>query len=219
MSVGPGKRTLQLLLCLASLGALSCATPRVVLTEQTRAFTPDDYAAQLSQWTREGEQYRDLESRLFLKGTFLSWSFRQAQVVYREKNERLPRNDVIELMAHERAASRDSHEFFLAAHTHEWAWNRLERTGEDAMWRIRLINDKGESLAPTRIERIGIRNARYTGLYPYYGQFYVGYRVRFPRLTTSGADILAPGTRRFIVRVSGPQAAVDLVWEAAVNHD
>ena len=190
-----------------------CAVPSVQLDLSAREYKAADYDKVTARWTRRAEAYEYFESRIFAYATFKSWDFRQAQIARRSPSERLPSADVKRLVVAERTAVESGHTVFLAVHTHRWEWNHLEETGDKALWRIRLVNDAGDSAAPVEIERLGTRNARYTALYPYYKDFYVGYMVRFPLASESGRAILAASTRSFSVRISGPQAAVDMKWE------
>ncbi len=201
------------LACVVVLTTMACSQPKVVLGEGDRVFAANQYTQVQARWSRRGEMYKDFLSRMFAYGTYKSWVFRQAQVVYRAETERLPAIDVARLREQERREAVRGHDFFLAVHTHEWSWNHLERTSDDALWRLRLINDMGDSVAPTKIQRIGVRNGRYTPLYPSYEDFYVGYLVHFPRLTERGREILRQGIGRFTVRISGPQAGVALTGD------
>lgn len=208
-------RAATLLLVVSALICGACTPPPVKLEHPERQFNAKEYDDQLRTWTRRGERYSGFLSRIFAYSTYKSWTFRQAQVVYRQQTERLPQPDVAALIERERREATETHQFFVAAHTHEWRWNYLERTGDDALWRLRLLNDQGDSVAPLKIERLGTGNPHYTALYPYYEDFYVGYLVSFPRKSASGRDILRPGIKHFILRISGTQAVVDLNWEVA----
>ena len=196
----------------AWLGAIAgCAKPSVPLWGPPQAAA--DYGDQIDVWTRRGETYKDFESRLFAYATYRAWPFRQAQIAHRERTERLPKLDVKALVAREKEAHQGAHQFFFAAHTHEWAWNHFERVdGDDALWKLRLLNDAGDSVAPIAVKRLGTKNGRYTALYPYYEGFYVGYLVSFPRSIASGKALFRRDMTRFLLRISGPQAALDLVW-------
>ena len=200
---------------LLSLLALSCVPPRVRLLGPDAAFTADEYFDRLSQWTRSGEVYEQFESRVFASATFRSWTFRQAQIAHRIATERITNDDAATLRASERKESDEANDFFLAVHTNEWSWNHLEDTSDGALWRLRLVTDEGDAVAPTSVTRVGTNDGRFTALYPYYQGFYVGYLVRFPRKTASGADVLRPGIGAFTLRMAGPQAAIDLTWEVA----
>ena len=199
---------------LASIFALGCGPKTVRLDEPNRVFTAEEYDEALDDWTRRSVQYENFESRIFAVATYRSWPFRQAQIARRIEKERLPGADAAALRASEQRGLREGHDFFLAVHTHEWSWNHLERTeGDSAIWQLRLINDKGAAIGPESVERIGLRDPRYSALYPFYEEFYVGYLVRFPRRLTDGRELIMPNTRRFTVRISGAQGAVDLTWE------
>jgi hypothetical protein len=202
-------RTL-ILLCLI----VGCAHAPVDLGSADRSFSASDYTTALVNWSRKGAVYKNLESRLFLHATLRSWAFRQAQLAYRIDAERITANEAATLKASERAEAEKWYEFFVAAHTHEWQWNRLENRSKDSLWRIRLINDKGVGVAPTTVNRIGTNDPRYQAMYPYYKAFYVGYRVRFPKTDGQGNPLAVPGSR-LTMRISGAPATIDLQWTAA----
>ena len=200
---------------LLGLTAASCAAPRVNLFGQVAAFSADEYFDHLAAWTRKGEAYEHFESRAFMWATFRSWPLRQAQIAHRIASERLGEADAAALRTTEHRESDEANDFFVAVHTNQWDWNHLEDTRDTALWRLRLVNDQGDSVAPVSVVRLGTADARFTTLYPFYEGFYVGYLVRFPRKAPSGADLLRPGVGRFGLRLAGPQAAIDLEWEVA----
>ena len=82
----------SLLLCLV-VGVLSCTPPPVHLTGTGARASSDDYQNTVDHWTRAREYYKNLEGRFFVRATYLSWPFRQAQVAFRRDEERLTSRD------------------------------------------------------------------------------------------------------------------------------
>ena len=89
--------------------AVGCSQPKVVLGQGDRAYTAQSYKQALTEWTRRGEMYKDFLSRVFAYGTYRDWSFRQAQVTYRARTERLPALDVARLREQERREAQNGH--------------------------------------------------------------------------------------------------------------
>ena len=194
---------------------VGCAPPPVRLVDSGVAAAADDYENVLKHWTRTAETYHHLESRVFASATYLSWPFRRAQISHRKERERLTLMDEERLRDAHRLRNREAHEFFVAMFTNEWGWNTLEDTSTKGLWAIRLLNDRGESLAPAGIERIGTKDPRYGELYPYMSPFQVGYVVRFERKMSDGRMIIADRGGSFTLRIAGPKGALDLRWEVA----
>jgi hypothetical protein len=196
-----------------TIGIASCGHAKVSLSLADQQLSAGSYSGALDRWTRSERVYENVESRLFVSATLLSWEFRQSQIAYRTERERLAGVDVDKLTSSNRKEAAQWVEFFVAAHTHEWRWNRLENRSKDAIWRLRLINDKGVVLSPETINRLGSDDPRYRALYPAYKDFYVGYRVRFPLKDSAGKEIAGKGVSELTLRVSGAPAVVNLSWK------
>jgi len=198
---------------LLGISLLACSHAKVNMSMKDTAVHADDYNAALTHWTRGKRVYENVESRLFVKATLHSWAFRQSQIAYRTKREELHHGDVETLKTDNRKDAEQWIEFFVAAHTHEWYWNRLENRSKDALWRIRLLNDKGVAISPSQVNRLGSDDPKYRILYPYYQDFYVAYRVRFPLKDTEGREIIGKDVSKLTLRIGGSPAVVNLNWD------
>ena len=196
---------------------MACTPPPVRLAPSGATFTADDYDTALDVWSRDGEDFVDFEGRILIRATWLSHDFRAAQVAYRVETERLTRQDRETLKAEHQQALDDGHTFFVAAHTHEWGWNHLERRPPKGLWRLRMIRNPeapggGEAVAPIAIQRLGDEAPEgwfVTG-YPWYGiqtpehkAFHTAYQAKFndyPRLGSvvgySAIKSLADGMKK-----------------------
>ncbi len=202
-------------LLLLLLGVFACTPAPVRLTDSGASASSDDYGSIVKHWTRSAESYEGFEGRIFVHSTYLSWPLRNAQVSFRQDQERLTNRDVESLSDAHREQHEAGHEFFVAAYTNQWEWNRLDRVGDEALWRIRLLNRAGVSVAPILVRRIQPAHPVYQELFPYFGRAYTGYIVRFPRLLQDGRPIIQASGGAFTLRISGPKGAVDLLWEVA----
>jgi len=194
---------------------MGCTPPPVRLVDTGVAATTDDYDNVLKHWTRSAETYHYLEGRLFAHATYLSWAFRRTQIAHRKSRERLTLMDEERLRDQHRVRNGEAHEFFVAAFTNDWRWNTLEDASANGLWAIRLLNERGESLAPIGIERVKDNDPRYNELYPYFGPFQVGYVIRFARQMTDGRTLIAQRGGSFTLRIAGPKGALDLRWVVA----
>jgi hypothetical protein len=206
------KQTSQLAIALVAATLCSACSPGPVRLGEINQWSPGDYDEALEKWSRSAEDYVDLEGRILAHATFLSEDFFAAQVVHRVETERLTRTDVAAITTRAKQMSDGGHVFFMAVHTHEWGWNRLENRPPDGLWRIRVVRPDGEALIPIMIQRLGTEAPEFTPLYPYYRDYFVGYLVQFPKQLEDGSDFLRAEMGSFTLRISGPQGAVDLDW-------
>ena len=200
--------------CLVALSLLcaACAPPRVDFSETARAFRPKDYGEVQRRWTRSGELSRDFSTILLVTGTFKSWEFRQAHLALFASRFALNESERAELAEKERAAHARAHEFFVSVDVTDRASRDLSLP--NAPWHLQLVNERGEEVHPTKVERVGRPTLADTVFFPYCGPFGMAYRILFPKKLRDGRDLLGPRPRKVTLRVAGAPGRVELIWEA-----
>ena len=198
-----------------ALGA--CAPQPVSLRQGPRAYTAESYDAVLQRWTREGHQYalQGLDDRIAVTATYESWDFRWAYVVRYAQDFRLTTPERQELLQHTLEAAQQEHEFYVALYTQSRRWGELTRP--TSAWRVLLVNDRREEVAPVAIEPITRPGAVERTYFPYTTVWRQAFRIRFPRYlrSASGAEVevIDERVRSFRLRFSGPLGTTDLVWD------
>ena len=81
------------------------------------------------------------------------------------------------------------------------------------MWRIALVDDKGNQETTRDVKASGTRRELEAVFYPYITIFSRGWRLRFPRNRADGTPMVGPDTRSLTLRIAGPQGVVDLTWQ------
>lgn len=202
----------------AALGA--CASPTVSLRQGPRAYTAESYDTVLRRWTREGHQYalQGLDDRIAVTATYESWDFRWAYVVRYAQDFRLTTPERQELLQHSLESAQQEHEFYVALYTQNRRWGELTRP--TSAWRVLLLNDRREEVAPVAIEPINRPGAVELTYFPYTTVWRQAFRIRFPKYlrSASGAEVevIDERVRSFRLRFSGPLGTTDLVWD--VTH-
>lgn len=195
------------------LGAAACGgSPVLSMRTAPRAFTPEDYDRIYRRWTREenGFELSKLQDTLHVSATFQSWEHRWAYVVRYASDYSLDTNERTELLRASLADAEQTHRFFVTLAGQDWRESDL--TSERAAWRVVLVDDRGTTIAPTelvRVARPGPIERGYYAITPFRQVF----RVAFPAHHPDGSPTIAPDARRITLRLTGPQGAVDLVWE------
>jgi hypothetical protein len=137
------------------------------------------YQQRLEQATRSQGIYDVLDTRLFVHATWESPTFVEARVNRYGRFRALPEEELRAAMEAERQRLADVTEFHLAVHANDPKMDDFDRPS--SMWRLALVVD-GKEYAPQLIERIGRTNTEQRSYYPYMETFWVGYRVRFPKV-------------------------------------
>lgn len=198
----------------------ACASPTVSLRQGPRAYTAESYDVVLRRWTREGHQYalQGLDDRIAVTATYESWDFRWAYVVRYAQDFRLTTPERQELLQHTLEAAQQEHEFYVALYTQNRRWGELTRP--TSAWRVLLLNDRREEVAPVAIEPINRPGAVELTYFPYTTVWRQAFRIRFPKYlrSASGAEVevIDERVRSFRLRFSGPLGTTDLVWD--VTH-
>jgi hypothetical protein len=169
------------------------------------------YQETLERYTDHAEVYELLNTRMFTAITYQSWPFRQARVRRMAVFQALPQPVVERNLAAERSAFEQFHEFFLGVHMNYYRYDDFDR--RNSIWRIALVTESGETL-PSSIERIGRTDLNLRAYYPYLDDFWVAYRVRFPRQTAGGEPVIPAGTSRFMVRIASTLGKAELHFPA-----
>ena len=214
-----GVRALQALAATVALAA--CATPTVVLRHGPRAYTAESYADVLERWTRSAHAYtlQGIDDHLAVTATYESWDFRWAYVVRYARDFMLSTEERRGLLEQSLRAAEREHAFYVTLQSPNRRYGELTRPS--SAWRVLLINDRRQEVAPVEIELIRRPGALERTYYPHTSVWRQAYRIRFPRRVRvpgqGDVEILDDSTRRFILRFSGPLGHADLVWQVEAS--
>jgi hypothetical protein len=194
-------------------GACSLTPPTVGEPGRSVPSAAEEKAYQdtLGRYTDHAEVYDLFDTRMFTALTYQSWSFREARVHRMALFQVQPQPVVEKNLAEERSAFESFHEFFLGVHLNYARYDDFDR--RNSIWRIALVTDAGET-TPSSVERIGRSDLAMRSIYPYMDDFWVAYRVRFPRQTANSEPVIPPGTGRFMVRIASTLGKAELHFPA-----
>jgi hypothetical protein len=170
-----------------SLALSACATARIPRIggdpppADTDPALESAYQQTLERATRSQGIYDLMDTRLFVHATWESPAFVEARVNRYGRFRALPPDELRASMEAERQRLADVIEFHLAVHANDPRMDDFDRPS--SMWRLALVVD-GREYAPKLIERIGRTNTEQRSYYSYMEPFWVGYRVRFPKVDT-----------------------------------
>jgi hypothetical protein len=183
------------------MGACSTVPPRIGEAPPVLVNEKDEaaYQAVLTRYSEHQEIYQGFDTQLFSEATYQSGRFREARV--RRQGEFLHwTQDVLDqALAREQAENAQYVEFFFGSHTTDPKVDDYDE--KDSVWRIVLVTPKGQVL-PCEITRVGRADQDMRAYYPYMSDFWVGYRIRFPRKLADGSLAVPPGTDFLILQVA-----------------
>ena len=196
---------------------LSCVQPKVDVTREIRSFRPDQYQEVFDKWTREFQilPVDGIENVLTARATYLSHEFRWAYVVRVAYDLQLSPDERQELNGREFRALDQYNEFFVTVMSGISGSDDLDP--QKNIWHIRLSDDRGQSLAPSAIEKIRKPTINEMKYFVFDKGQRTAYRIRFPAAAPGGRRIIAKSTRFFTLSFSSALGQSVLRWETTKN--
>lgn len=187
--------------------ACGSTPPRVALTEDWPA-TCGDYDDVTEAWTRHGSFRRDFQQVITVDATFKTPAWRCAHATRLAKNRGLDPTATAALMEENRAAAAKAYEIELIVTTWDRKENELSRP--NPVWSLTLIDDKGRSVTPVKIERDKRPKHVLRAEFPTIGDFAEAYVAHFPH----DPPVLGPGVKTVRLRLASERGALEVAWDA-----
>lgn len=171
-----------------------------------------DYKRLLNKWTEEAKVYQGLETGLLTVATFKSWEFRQAYVEKYAQIYLLEPDNKEEMLGKERVISDELNEFFLSVYTPDHDLDDFSK--DDSVWKIYLLDDRGNMLEPTEIEEAKEKLSFLKELYPYITPWSSFYELRFSQnFSETQEPFITPETRYIKLVITSPSTRAVMTWK------
>jgi hypothetical protein len=192
-------------------GAAGCAAVPPAIGEPG-AQVPDrkaeaSYQAALARFTEHREVYSGIDTQLFTAATYQSADFRDARVRRQALFQTWPEPKLDDALARERAEAAQVHEVVFGVSVVDRRFDDFD--SRNTIWKLYLASDQGE-VTPLSVRRVGRANQDMRAYYPYLGDFWTMYTVRFPLTTAAGQPLVGPGTRALLFRMSSTLGQVEM---------
>jgi hypothetical protein len=200
---------------LLAVGASGCATGPPAIGDPG-AQVPDrnaeaSYQAALSRVTEHREVYAGIDTQLFTAATYQSVDFREARTRRQAMFQTWPEPKLEDALARERVDAAQVHELVFGVSVVDRRFDDFD--SKNSIWRLSLVTDQGE-VTPLAIRRVGRANQDLRAYYPYLGDFWTMYTVRFPLTTATGVPLVGPTTRALLFRMSSTLGQVEMAFPA-----
>ncbi|HEY3587984.1 MAG TPA: hypothetical protein VGK85_12565, partial [Myxococcaceae bacterium] len=169
------------------------------------------YQAALSRVTEHREVYTGIDTQLFTAATYQSVDFREARTRRQAMFQTWPEPKLDAALARERADAAQVHELVFGVSIVDRRFDDFD--SKNSIWRLSLVTDQGE-VTPLAIRRVGRANQDVRAYYPYLGDFWTMYTVRFPLTTATGMPLVGPTTRALLFRMSSTLGQVEMAFPA-----
>ena len=167
------------------------------------------YQAALSKVTEHREVYTGIDTQLFTAATYQSVDFREARTRRQAMFQTWPEPKLEDALARERVDAAQVHELVFGVTIVDRRFDDFD--SKNSIWRLSLVTDQGE-VTPLAIRRVGRANQDVRAYYPYLGDFWTMYTVRFPITTAAGVPLVGPTTRALLFRMSSTQGQVEMAF-------
>jgi len=191
-------------------GAAGCAgTPPAIGEPGAELSDPRaeaSYRIVLDYVTQHREVYSGLDTRFYSAATYQSADFREARVRRQAAFQTWPEPKLEQELARERAEAQETHEVVFGVSIVDRRFDDFD--SKSSIWRLSLATDQGE-VTPISLKRVGRANQNIRAYYPYMGDFWTVYSVRFPT-TVNGRPLVGPSTQALLFRLSSTQGQVEM---------
>ncbi len=196
--------------CICFVFLLGCAG--VKGREVPEEIGAKDYQKFLSEWTKEAKVYQNFETKLITGVTFKSWEFRQAYVEKYAQIYLLEAEKKREMLEEERMISSEVNEFFLSIYAPGRELDDFNK--DDSDWKIYLLDDLGNILEPTEIEKVKEKLSLLQELYPYITPWSSQYKLSFPQnLPGTQEPFITAETGYIKLVITSPGTRAEMTWE------
>ena len=164
----------------------------------------------LDRATARAEIYAGLDTRLFVAATHQSTAFRAARTRRLAAFEDWSGEALQAALSRELEEAETTNDFMVGVYVPDRRVADLD--GKDSAWRLALELPGGVEILPGAVERLGRGSLQRRALYPWLGDFWVAYRVRFPRQLPGGGDGWLEGRPGFVLKVASTLGQARLRW-------
>jgi hypothetical protein len=172
----------------------------------------EDYQKLLNEWTKEAKVYQDFETKLISGATFKSWEFRRAYVEKYARIYLLEAEQKREKLEEERMISNEENEFFLSIYTPGRELDDFNK--DDSDWKIYLLDDRGNILEPTEIEKAKENLSLLQELYPYITPWSSQYKLIFSQSIPGTQEPFITAETGYIkLIITSPGTRAVMTWE------
>lgn len=203
------KRAALILVC--ALAGLGCQTTPPTIGDPPPKL--EDASAErlyreiLERYSDTGEVYAGFDTHLFAGATYQSWAFREAKVKRLAQFKAMTEPEIAAMLAEERAEWEQFHVFDFGAWAQDPKFDDFDT--KRSIWRIAMVTQNVEVL-PTDVARVAKVDQNIRAVYPYMGQFWVLYEVKFPKTKEDGTPVIAPGAQGLLLRVASTLGRAEL---------
>ncbi|MDY6954168.1 MAG: hypothetical protein SWE60_21900 [Thermodesulfobacteriota bacterium] len=207
----------RICLLVAAMALLSTGCARVSrFVASADPYHSATYKGVYEKWTRQCRIHRGLEVVLIASATFKSEEFRKAYTEEYAKAHRLGPEEEERLLRDQVKAVPLGHDVIVAVFVPDKKWNDFDKA--DATWRLYLVNDWNERVAPVEVRRLKRGDPVLSHFFPYITPHKSAYAVRFPYNAPGGDQpFLRGAAHRATLIITSVLGTAEMHWDFDLN--
>jgi len=154
-----------------------------------------EYTALVDHFSAQRQVFHGFETICFAGVTYESAPFVAARIRRRDTFQAQPPAQLAKDLQEAQADGAQFYDFTLGAYIQDPRFDDLAYP--TSIWRVMLVTPAGE-VAPVSVKRVGRADVNTRAYYPYMGDFWTVYRVRFPRSVADRA-VIPPELKSFTI--------------------
>jgi hypothetical protein len=154
-----------------------------------------DYQALVKRYSVQRQIFIGFDTVLFSGVTYESPVFREARIRRRDAFQAQSPEQIAKDLQVATQQGADAYEFTVGVYMQNPRFDDLDLPS--SIWRVSLNTPAGE-VAPVLLKRVGRADINTRAYYPYMGDFWTVYRVRFPK-TLDSQPVVKPEEQTFIL--------------------
>jgi hypothetical protein len=191
--------------------AASCAKV-TNFVESSDPYRTETYKEIHNKWSREARIHRGLEVELIACATFKTKEFRHAYADEYVQAYKLTSERKKQLVEDELRAADLSHEFLMASFVPQKKWDEFDKV--ESMWKLYLVNDTNERVAPFEVRRVRGQKAITSHFFPFVTPWKSVYAVRFPfHMPGSNRPIIGNQTKEIGLVITSVLGTAKMTWK------
>jgi hypothetical protein len=202
---------LVFLVCIFTASLFSGCTKFKSFLKSSDPYHTEGYRAIVDKWSREARIHRGMEVQLIASATYQSQEFKQAYIDEYAEAYGLKEDEAAKVPQAHLGHRENTHEFMLATYVPEKKWDEFDKA--ESMWKLYLVNDGNERVAPLRIKRLQSKDAIAIHFFPYITPWKTVYLVSFPASAgNTKAPIIREDTATIRLVIASVLGSAQMVW-------
>lgn len=194
---------------------LACSVTRKMNLLPAPTIPTSGYQADkvIARWTRTAVQTDRMQTTLEVSALYVTWNVRAALVRELIQAKSVTQAELHNVIVQEAFLDERWYEFIISTNSSVEDWADLAL--DAGIWKLFLVNRRGDSLEPDSIEEWESTSAETWKYYKFINPWSKVYRVRFPKAGLQALNLQSADTEVVTLAIRSYLGVLNLQWELA----